>query len=295
MSGKRDRLSVAALVLRAGISLVLVVWALGAFVHPVQYARILEAHYGVTLPLYGIYAAGALQLAIALAFLSGVRTRVTAGLVMTIVAASALAPGRLYLHPFMDHVLLFFANWTMLAGAFLVYATQGRPEHQPPRAGTAGTSVAADLQVGLLLLRLSLVLAFGMWCIDKFVNPVQTTRILNGFYGISGVSFAAAHAMGVAQAVLLLAVLTGTFKRVSYGLLMLSHIPAVFAPWDQYLHPYEGHVLAFLPAFPMWSACFALYYLRAYDVRGVLSLRGGEAVPPGADAVDASLVGRWGG
>ncbi len=175
----------------------------------------------------------------------------------------------------MDHILLFFAFWTMLAGCFALYSLRDYDVlwSFPSAPSTAVSGAGRDVLLAraLLLLRLSVAIALGMWCAGKFINPTQTTRILSGFYSIRGVSFAGAYGVGILQAVLILAFVTGIAKRVTYGLVLLSHTPAVLAPWAQYLHPYGGHVLLFLGAFPMWSACFALYYLRAYDVLWVLS------------------------
>jgi putative oxidoreductase len=269
MPEKKDRLPVALLLLRLGVFLVLILWTLGKFINPTQQASVYQAYYGVSLSHATLYLVGALELVLVLAFLLGVQKRLSRALVMLLVGASVLAPGRLYFTPFMDHVLLFFATWTMLAGAFALYAlrdydvlwTVGSPSPAPAEA-----LQRLRLPVALLLLRLSVFFALLMWCLDKFINPIQTTRILSGFYSIRGVSFLAANSMGILQAVLITAFVLGIFKRLSYGLVFLSHIPATLAPWGQYLHPYSGHVLLFLAAFPMLAACFAVYYLRDEDV-----------------------------
>jgi putative oxidoreductase len=269
MPGNKDRLPLALLLLRLGVFLVLILWTFGKFINPTQQASIYRAYYGVSLNQSALYVLGALELTLLLAFLFGLQKRLSRALVMLLVGASVLAPGRLYFTPFMDHVLLFFATWTMLAGAFALYYLRDYDI-----LWTAGSSSAPPsptvreerLPVALLLLRLTVFFTLFMWCLDKFLNPVQTTRILSGFYSIRGVSFIGAYGIGILQAALIAAFVLGIFRRLSYGLVLLSHIPATLAPWGQYLHPYRSHVLLFLAAFPMLAACFTVYYLRDDDV-----------------------------
>lgn len=269
MPETNDRLPVALLILRLGVFLVLILWTFGKFIHPAQQVSVYQAYYGVALSRASLYVIGVLELVLVLAFLLGIQKRLSRALVMVLVGASVLAPGRLYLTPFMDHVLLFFATWTMLAGAFALYYLRDYDVlwtvGPRPSAAASAALRGRRLPVVLLLLRLSIFCALLMWCVDKFVNPVQTTRILSGFYSIRGVSFLAAYGMGILQAVLITAFVLGILKRVSYGLVFLFHIPSTLAPWGQYLHPYSGHVLLFLAAFPMLAACFAVYFLRDED------------------------------
>ena len=215
---------------------------------------------------------------------------------MIMVGTTVLMPGRLYLRPYMDHILLFFAFWTMLAGCFALYTLRDYDVlwtiHRTREASPPDSGREKRLPVALFLLRLSVAVALGMWCAGKFINPTQTTRILSGFYSIKGVSFASAYGIGILQAILILAFLLGIAKRISYGLVLLSHIPAVLAPWAQYPHPYRGHVLLFLAAFPMLAACIAVYYLRDYDVLCVLS-RGKtrQSSQMGGGALEATASG----
>lgn len=275
MNETKDRLPLALLVLRLGIFLVLILWTVGKFVNPTEAISIYAGYYGVHVGQTAMYVLGALELVVVLAFVSGFQKRISRGIVMAMVATTVLLPGQLYFNPYMDHILLFFAFWTMLAGCYALYSLRDYDTlwSLPAAASDAPSDATrpARLARALFLLRLSVAIALGMWCAGKFINPTQTTRILSGFYSIKGVSFVGAYGIGILQAVLILAFVFGVAKRLSYGLVMLSHIPAVLAPAAQYLHPYGGHVLLFLAAFPMWSACFAVYYLREYDVLWVLS------------------------
>ena len=291
MNPLKDRLPLALLVLRLGIFLVLILWTLGKFINPDEAISIYSGYYGVQLGRTAMYVVGALELVVVLAFLAGYQRRISRAIVMAMIATTCLLPGQLYFNPYMDHILLFFAFWTMLAGCFALYSLRdydvlwslpSAPSHAPNDSARE-----ARLARALFLLRLSVAIALGMWCAGKFINPTQTTRILSGFYSIKGVSFVGAYGIGILQAVLILAFVSGLAKRLSYGLVMLSHIPAVLAPAAQYLHPYGGHVLLFLAAFPMWSACFAVYYLREYDVLWVLSSSRARNAAVGASATQA--------
>jgi putative oxidoreductase len=292
MNATKDRLPLALLVLRLGIFLVLIIWTIGKFVNPAEAISIYAGYYGVQLGRTAMYALGALELVVVLAFVAGVQKRISRAIVMAMVATTVLLPGQLYFHPYMDHILLFFAFWTMLAGCYALYSLRDydvlwslpSASSDTPSGGTREERLGRSL----FLLRLSVAIALGMWCAGKFINPTQTTRILSGFYSIKGVSFFSAYGIGILQAALILAFLFGVAKRFSYGLVMLSHIPAVLAPWAQYVHPFRGHVLLFLAAFPMWSACFAVYYLRESDVLWVLSPgRARKANAEGAPATQA--------
>jgi len=273
----KDRLPLALLVLRLGIFLVLIVWTLGKFIHPAQAISIYDSYYGMRLGRSAVYALGVMELAVALAFVAGVWKRAVRAVVMAMVATTVMAPAGLYLHPYMDHILLFFAFWTMLAGSFALYYL--RDLDVKWSAGNAPGEAAAQamrrerLPLALLLLRVSVAIALGMWCAGKFINPTQTTRILAHFYSVKGLNFLSAYGIGILQAAVILAFLVGAAKRLSYGLILLLDTPGVLAPWAQYLHPYQGHVILFLGSVPMWAACFALYSLREDDVLGVVSGR----------------------
>jgi putative oxidoreductase len=293
MNGTKSRLPLALLALRLGIFLVLIIWTLGKFVNPTQAISIYSGYYGMHMSLAGMYALGAVELVVVFAFLVGFQKRISRAVVMAMIGTTVLLPGRLYFHPYMDHILLFFAFWPMLAGCYALYSLSEFDTlwslPSPSSSNAASANRDERIARSLLLLRISLAIAFGMWCAGKFLNPNQTSRILNGFYSIKGVSFASAYGMGILEAIVILAFLLGFAKRVSYALLLLIHIPGVLAPWAQYLHPYQGHVLLFLGAFPMLSACFTMYYLRDYDVLWVLSPgRAHTGGPFGSKTVEAA-------
>src|SRR5579859_5552563 len=275
MNLTKDRLPLVLLLLRLGVFFVVTLWTMSKFLHPTQAVSIYAGYYGLRLNRTAVYILGTLEFVLAMAFLTGIQKRFSRALVMAVVAATAMSPGRLYLHPYMDHILLFFAFWTTLAGCFALYSLRDYDMlwtlRSAPELPVSGAERNKRLALALLLLRISVAVAVGMWCVGKFINPTQTTRILSTFYSIRGVSFAAAYGIGILQALLVAMFLLGVVKRISYGLVLISHSLGVMAPGLQYLHPYQGHVLLFLGAIPMWSVCFALYYLRDDDVLFVLS------------------------
>ncbi len=284
MNTKKDRLPPALLVLRLGIFLVLIVWMLGKFIHPAQAISIYGSYYGFRLSRTAVYALGVAELVVVLAFVAGLWKRAVRAVVMAMVATTVMAPAALYLHPYMDHILLFFAFWTMLAGCFALYYLRDL-DVKWSAGSTVGEAEAQSIRrerlpLALLLLRVSVAIALGMWCAGKFINPTQTSRILAHFYAVKGVNFLSAYGIGILQAAVILAFLMGAAKRLSYGLILLLDTPGVLAPWAQYLHPYSGHVILFLGSVPMWAACFALYCLREDDV--LLAVSGPPADQAGA-------------
>lgn len=121
------------------------------------------------------------------------------------------------------------------------------------------------LEWSLLALRAGVFLVMFMWTLDKFVNPDHQVRIFEHFYFIPGLSEAIVPLMGAAEMVLLAAFLLGVQKRISYGLVLLFHSVSTFSSFGVYLNPWEGSALLFFAAWPMWSACLALYLLRDFD------------------------------
>jgi hypothetical protein len=90
------------------------------FVNPAHSAKILQIFYGITGSNdFAVYVMGALQLLLVLAFLAGVKKRLTYGLIFLMHTASTLSAYKLYIDGFNN--LLFFAAWPMLAACFALY------------------------------------------------------------------------------------------------------------------------------------------------------------------------------
>lgn len=119
------------------------------------------------------------------------------------------------------------------------------------------------IAVSLLLLRLSVFLVMLMWTLGKFFNPGHTGKVFESFYFIGGLGGGAFVLLGALELLLLLAFVSGSFKRWSYGLVLLLHGVSTFSSFPQYLDPFK-HLL-FFAAWPMLAACVSLYLLRDLD------------------------------
>jgi len=116
------RVSLALLLLRLSIFLVLFMWVLDKFIKPDHAAQVLQFFYGIGgLGAAPVYILGVIQLLIVLAFVVGFQKKFTYAVVLAMHAASTLVSYRNYLDPFTSPNLLFFAAFPMLAGCFALY------------------------------------------------------------------------------------------------------------------------------------------------------------------------------
>ena len=129
---------------------------------------------------------------------------------------------------------------------------------------------AKRIATSLLLLRLSVFVVMLMWTLDKFVNPGHASRVLENFFGISGFGEAAFLIIGALEMLLILAFVTGSWKRLSYGLILVLHAASTFVSYAQYMDPFNN--LLFFAAWPMLAACVTLYALRDLDTIAVTGL-----------------------
>lgn len=123
--------------------------------------------------------------------------------------------------------------------------------------------IRVRIALSLLLLRLSVFLVMLMWTLDKFVNPEHAGKVFENFYSIGGLGKNIFMLIGGLELLSLLAFVSGSFKRWSYGLVLLLHGISTFSSFPQYLNPFN-HLL-FFAAWPMLAACIALYLLRDLD------------------------------
>lgn len=106
--------------LRLGVFIVMFVWTIDKFVNPTHSIKIFQYFYGiegVAEPV--VYLFGVLQMVLVLAFLAGVKKRITYGLILFLHGASTLSSYAKYADVFNN--LLFFAAWPMLAACFTLY------------------------------------------------------------------------------------------------------------------------------------------------------------------------------
>jgi hypothetical protein len=117
----------------------------------------------------------------------------------------------------------------------------------------------------LLGLRISVFVVMLFWTLDKFVQPEHSAKVYEGFYGIAGLGETAFMLIGAVEMLLLAFFVSGSWKRVSYGLVLLIHAISTLSSYAQYLDPFKN--LLFFAAWPMLAACIALYLLRNLDTR----------------------------
>ena len=123
------------------------------------------------------------------------------------------------------------------------------------------------IAASLFLLRLSVFVVMLMWTLDKFVNPGHASQVLENFFRISGFGEVAFLIIGGLEMLLILAFVSGSWKRISYGLVLLLHGASTFVSYAQYMDPFNN--LLFFAAWPMLAACITLYLLRDLDSIGV--------------------------
>ncbi|MEO7298099.1 MAG: hypothetical protein ABI042_05925 [Verrucomicrobiota bacterium] len=117
-----NRLPLALLLLRLGVFLTMFMWTIDKFVEPEHGSKIMEQFYST--PGVGsvvIKVAGALEMALIIAFVAGIAKKWTYGLVLLFHGLSTVFSYKQYLHPFKAPNILFFAAWPMLAACFALY------------------------------------------------------------------------------------------------------------------------------------------------------------------------------
>lgn len=121
-----------------------------------------------------------------------------------------------------------------------------------------------NLQIGLLLIRITVFLVLLIWTIDKFVNPAHAIAVYDGFYFLS-VNATIIYLLAAIEMVILLAFVAGAFKTWTYGLVLVFHGVSTLSAWQRYLDPFAGSNMLFFAALPMLAACVTLFLLRDQD------------------------------
>jgi putative oxidoreductase len=124
-----------------------------------------------------------------------------------------------------------------------------------------------NLQLSLLLLRLSVFLVMFMWTIDKFINPAHASKVYESFYLIGGLDSVAFITLGGIEMIILIMFLIGYQKKFTYGAVLVFHTISTLSSFKIYLAPFDGPGLLFFAAWPMLAACIALFLLREYDTK----------------------------
>jgi len=121
------------------------------------------------------------------------------------------------------------------------------------------------IEIGLLLLRLSVFLVMLVWTLDKFLNPEHAAGVYERFYMIGGLGTGVFYLIGAVQLAIVLGFVAGFAKTATYGLVLVMHGVSTLSSWQQYLSPYDGANILFFAAWPMLAACLTLFLLRERD------------------------------
>jgi putative oxidoreductase len=127
------------------------------------------------------------------------------------------------------------------------------------------STAQGKLELSLLVLRYGVALVMLMWTLDKFLRPDHAAAVYEGFYGLGGIGPSLMYALAAAELVLIAGFVLGLARTWTYGLILLFHAISTLSSWKQYLAPFEGPNLLFFAAWPMLSACIALFLLREHD------------------------------
>lgn len=119
-SNVQNRLQWSLLSLRLGVFIVMLMWTLDKLINPGHTAKIFEKFYGISTSSDVVpYVLGAIQLILVLAFVAGIKKRITYGIIFVMHGLSTLSSYNQYFDAFNN--LLFFTAWPMWAACFALY------------------------------------------------------------------------------------------------------------------------------------------------------------------------------
>ncbi len=119
-SDTQNRIEWSLFSLRLGTFIVMIMWTLDKFFNPGHSAKIFEHFYGISGSTDTVaYIIGTLQLILMLAFLVGIKKRLTYGIIFVMHGLTTLSSYNQYIDGFNN--LLFFAAWPMWATCFALY------------------------------------------------------------------------------------------------------------------------------------------------------------------------------
>ena len=121
-----------------------------------------------------------------------------------------------------------------------------------------------QLEIGLLLIRLSTGVFFLIWSIEKIISPEITQKVFSRFYLLE-ISPTLAVAIGIFQTLVVLAFMLGLFKIWTYGAILGMHGVSTLSTYKELLNPYQPPNHLFWAAVPLLAALIALFLLREED------------------------------
>ena len=117
-----NRLALVLLLLRISVFAVMLIWTIDKFVNPEHGAAVYAHFYFIEgLEAQTMQAIGAAELVILAGFLLGLFKTWTYGAVLLFHMVSTLSTWQIYLDPFAEYNLLFFAAWPMLAACLALF------------------------------------------------------------------------------------------------------------------------------------------------------------------------------
>lgn len=131
----------------------------------------------------------------------------------------------------------------------------------------------------LFLIRIALAYFFMVWGINKLLTADQTTKLFDYFYALS-LPATAPYALGLAEAVLALAIAVGLWRRPIYLIALLVHSVTILVTIGSLATPFrieDGFPVnrMYAASVPTWGALVALYLLRDRDRWSLEGLRRG--------------------
>ncbi len=120
------------------------------------------------------------------------------------------------------------------------------------------------LEIGLFVLRLGIFSVFLVWTLDKIFNPAHNSGMIGHYYHID-VSHTLLLGLGIAELAFLALFVSGLFKSLTYGGVLLFHTVTTLASSPRLFPPYEIHQLLYFGSLPMLAACICLFLCRRQD------------------------------
>ena len=130
--------------------------------------------------------------------------------------------------------------------------------------------------ISLLLLRIGVFIVMLMWTLDKFVNPQHSAGVFEHFFLMEGLESGTFVVIGGVELAIIIAFVLGIWKRYTYGSVLILHAISTLASYRQYLDPFSN--MLFWAAWPMLSACIALYLMRDQDTLWTIGRRTPDAL-----------------
>ena len=121
-----------------------------------------------------------------------------------------------------------------------------------------------QLELGLLLIRLSTGVFFLVWSLEKIIYPEIAQKVFSRFYFLE-ISPVLSLAVGIVQTAIVLAFMAGLWKTLTYGAILGMHGVSTLSTYKELLNPYQPPNHLFWAAVPLLATLIALFLLREED------------------------------